>query len=148
MMPCDHTQLVAAFYDGELAPDQAREMAIHIESCPVCLQELRSLQRLSQSIAAAPLGQPSGITLARLASARRRQERGIRRLAGALTAAAVVLLAVSVWNNQRAADLSSPLVGLDVVVVAAADEEPPPQTLAVARWMASDLALASAGGRP
>lgn len=144
-MPCDQTQLVAAYHDGELTPDQAREFAIHLESCPTCRRELDALQHLTQAIAAAPLAQPSGITMARLAAVRRLQDRGTRRLAGALTAAAAVLLVVSLWSDSRRSEPASPLVVLDVVT-AAPDEEPPPQTLTVARWMATDLALASAGG--
>jgi anti-sigma factor RsiW len=38
------------FMDGELAPDEARLVAAHVQECPRCQRELQALQSLSASL--------------------------------------------------------------------------------------------------
>lgn len=144
-MSCDRTPDLAALHDGELPAASRAELHTHLQSCADCRAELAGLRKLSNTIAAAPMAMPSQIALARLQAAPRAQERGIRRLAGFMTAAAAVLLAITLFNHPATTEPVSPMMVIDLAPTAT-DEEPPPQTLTVARWMATDLALASAGG--
>ncbi len=144
-MNCDHQQHLAAFYDGELSPRQHAEMEIHLAGCADCRRELASLQQLSTVLTRAPLALPSQIAMARLEAAPRLQERAVRRMAGWMTAAAAVVLAFSLWQQPTTTDAAVPMTAIELAATLS-DEEPPPATLTVARWMATDLALASAAG--
>ncbi|RMF41387.1 MAG: hypothetical protein D6753_09680 [Planctomycetota bacterium] len=43
---------LSAYFDGELAPDQRSEIALHVERCPLCAEELRGFTKLSELVAA------------------------------------------------------------------------------------------------
>lgn len=144
-MSCDRTHDVAAFHDGELPAADQPALHAHLQSCADCRRELAAMRQLSDAITAAPLALPSQITMARLEGAPRAQDYAVRRLAGWMTAAAAILLAITLFQHPTSTDTVSPLMVIDLAS-AATDEEPPPETLAVARWMATDLALASTAG--
>lgn len=147
-MNCDRTHDLAALHDGELPAAARAELHTHLQSCVDCRAELAALQQLSATITAAPLAQPSQITLARLLRAPQTQDYAVRRLAGWMTAAAAVLLAITLFQHPTTTESPSPFMIIELASTAI-DEEPPPETLTVARWMATDLALASAsGGNP
>lgn len=50
-------ELLSAYHDGELSPDQADAVAEHLAACPACSAELDSLQKLSDM--AQQLDEPS-----------------------------------------------------------------------------------------
>jgi anti-sigma factor RsiW len=52
-MECERMERrIGAWLDGELPPDQAREVAAHLERCPACAAELDGLRRLGDAIRA------------------------------------------------------------------------------------------------
>lgn len=147
-MNCDRTHDLSALHDGELPAAARAELHTHLQSCADCRAELAALRQLSASITAAALAEPSQITMARLVRAPQTQEYAVRRLAGWMTAAAAVLLAITLLQRPTATESPNPFMVIELASTVI-DDEPPPETLTVARWMATDLALASArGGNP
>ena len=47
-MTCEHNNLIAAYHDGELPPEQARDVAAHLRTCGACQDELAALQAISR----------------------------------------------------------------------------------------------------
>ncbi len=47
-----------AYYDGEVSPQQRRALAAHVNTCPVCQQELAERRRLSALLRTAPAPLP------------------------------------------------------------------------------------------
>jgi anti-sigma factor RsiW len=47
MTECNYRSRLSAYHDGELAPQPARELERHIESCPACMAELAELRNIS-----------------------------------------------------------------------------------------------------
>ena len=54
-MPDHKFELLNAYLDGELNPQQRRKFEAHLESCEECQAELESLESLSGMLAEAPL---------------------------------------------------------------------------------------------
>lgn len=103
MIPDDHRrmrEMIGAFLLGDLDDTERAAVQAHIDGCPICQEEIRSLEPVVEALAdASPerlSGEPElpadleGRTLARI-SAERRARRN-RRLRTALAAAAAVLL--------------------------------------------------------
>ncbi|MGA0595697.1 anti-sigma factor family protein [Enterovirga sp. CN4-39] len=107
-----------AFVDGEL-PEAARsELALHVESCAECSQEVRALRRLHDRVAGARIPAPAGLRTAIQAglaaeearqAARRRNDwfswhgarlRSVLGQAGTL-AAACLLTAIITWSAAQ-----------------------------------------------
>lgn len=49
MSPCDE-QLLGAYFDGELAPDQRSAVEKHLRDCPSCTRQLEMLRDASQML--------------------------------------------------------------------------------------------------
>ena len=66
-MTCDRfEELLSAYLEGELSPEEKRDMDAHLGSCPACA-ELLSLFRASQgALAAFPEAEPSPALMAKL----------------------------------------------------------------------------------
>ncbi len=54
-MPDHKFELLNAYLDGELNPQQRRKCETHLESCPECQAELEALETLSGRLAEVPL---------------------------------------------------------------------------------------------
>ncbi len=100
MTGCPSTQLLEAYYDGELPAGRAAEMAAHVESCVECARELRVLRDTSQLFVSAPRPTLSADVLARLhAELDSLYERSLFRFAELLSGvAAAVLIAATLWG--------------------------------------------------
>src|SRR5215831_19396515 len=105
-MSCDQMTQIHAYHDGDLSPAQRAQVEAHLLVCSQCRELLEDLQRLSHMIATVPLPELPARALNRMygswwASAQVR-DRGVRRLAGWLTAAAAaILVLVPMYSNSR-----------------------------------------------
>lgn len=124
------SELLSEYLDGELTPDQAREVKVHLEGCPGCaalFQDLREIQararslpdrfprrdlwpQISRRMTSEEAGEPEVIPLhpESLAGAKPRHSRGFR--VSYLQAAAAVL-AVAFFSGLAGIRLASPAPG-------------------------------------
>jgi anti-sigma factor RsiW len=151
-MPCDRTNQVHAFHDGELPIADRAAFEQHLQSCSDCAALLADLQKLTQLIAAAPLTDIPQQTLANL---RQKQfvlpDAGVMRIAGWLTAAAAAVLvaALPFWPNDQidssgAFGSASPSL-IQTIAVNPPDENAAdaahPDSIADAQWMADNFSV-------
>ena len=114
-MDCQHRARLSAFYDGELPGHAAREVRLHVETCPWCAAELEEIRELSGAFRELAEERPPVAVLrrareaadaaadaaARVAVDARRAGPPVLRVAGALTAlAASVLVIASAWLSD------------------------------------------------
>jgi anti-sigma factor RsiW len=60
MSECPNQLRIEAYHDGELSPEVAREVQLHLIDCAPCRDELRALQSMSQFVRSfAPAEMPS-----------------------------------------------------------------------------------------
>ena len=156
-MRCDKVAQVHAYHDGELPAADRAAVEAHVAACEPCaamLDELRSLTRLLAEVPlpaeadAAPVSRYYGAFY----KARGLQQRGVLRLSGWLTAAAAVVLAVSLFRappepvrNVEASSATAAALPAwqPAAVMPVADQEDGRagnELVVVARWMAEDLA--------
>jgi anti-sigma factor RsiW len=153
-MSCPHAAIIHAYHDDELPPPARRSAEIHLAECPACAELLNDLRALSRRISAAPLPVVSDVPFDRYHGAWHVvRQRGVLRISGWLTAAAAAVLVATLLSFPS----SSPYAPVEALADAAAvrpswepvalmapvvqdaagrDEE----LLAVAQWMAEDLA--------
>jgi anti-sigma factor RsiW len=144
-MACTQTTHVHAYHDGELSPAESAALAVHLRDCAECTQTLADLQRLSALMSGAWRAPIPPETLRRLQSGwRTKQERGLLRVAGGLTAAAAAVLigTLLVWPAHRGEGGTRPAVWQSVAVMppVAGHDETNFDSLAMAQWMADELA--------
>lgn len=155
-MSCDQNTNLHAYHDGELAAGGRAAFEAHLRECAVCAEQLDELRRLGQMLKNAPMEPISPIALARLERAYDAvRDRGVRRVAGWLTAAAAaVLVGVMLIPSEPAPDVTAsaaPWQTIAVMPPADTSDEPIPELVLAAQWMANDLAsfdTAGAGERP
>jgi len=143
-MRCDETAQIQAYFDSELSPADQAAMRIHLQSCAACQAELAELKRLSELVAAAPMVEMSDAAFARLQSNFRHvvSDRGVMRIASWLTAAAAaILVGALLFDHPTTVEVATVNTWQTEAVM------PPPEQpsstgemVAVAQWMASDLA--------
>ena len=99
MTTCSNSQLLSAYHDGELSPEDRARVDAHLRNCPVCAAELEQFARLTSVFAGF---EPPSLT----ANALRRIgdeppiwiQRGYLRFVESLAAvAAAILVAASGW---------------------------------------------------
>ncbi|GAC1365040.1 MAG: hypothetical protein NVSMB32_08250 [Actinomycetota bacterium] len=98
---------LSSYIDGALQPRGAPRGDGHLEDCPGCLSELRSLRATKLTLAALPPGEPADGWLpgveagfrrgTHLSPSRSQRSRNSLRRRVALACAATVALAVAVW---------------------------------------------------
>lgn len=101
-MNCEETRkLLSAYIDGEL--DDARAVEEHLEGCSACAQECESLRKLSGLLKTLPepelTASPSEATVKQLRRARVANR--LRVVGSVIAAAAVVLMAVSLYTERQ-----------------------------------------------
>ena len=149
-MACTQTTHVHAYHDGELSPADSAALAVHLRDCAECAQTLAGLQRLSACVSGAWRAPVPPETLRRLQNGwRTKQERGLLRFAGGLTAAAAAVLigALLVWPMYRGDGVARPAVWQSVAVMppVAGHDETNFDSVAMAQWMADELASEKGG---
>lgn len=141
-MNCPATYDLHRFHDDELSPVERERVVSHIETCDACAKALASIESTSKRVRSAPLPVPTGEMMARWR--RVGQDRSVRRLAGWMTAAASVVLGVSVYmasSTPAQANTSSS----DWEAVALGGELEDASTYqATATWIVNDLSAAPA----
>lgn len=149
-MNCPKDQFLHRFYDEELSPEDRHQVESHLASCSSCADRVRELQSIGNRIRQASFGELTSRTLVRWHhTVMDLQERSIRRLAGWMTAAASVVLVVSLYTATRTQaqtalsdvhDWEAAAVGIDI--------ESASPDIATAQWIATDLSRTTSGGQP
>jgi anti-sigma factor RsiW len=150
---CPNCEQVHAYYDGELAAEQRAAFELHLQACPECQASLNELRQLSSLFAQIPLSEVPQRAMGRMYgsfhAARARQDRGVRRLAGWMTAAAAAVLVIASIRNPTS--LTQPddppsLTGAWPEMVAVMPPLEPgygsnAELVQFAQWTASDLSV-------
>ena len=144
------SELVHAYHDGELSPEQMAAFEAHLNGCADCRELLADLRKISQLVTAAPIADVPQQASRRMQqawwAAQAARDRGVRRVASWLTAAAAaVILAVMIGSPASRRSAESPVVFLPsdlLVPPTVITDEPQDETIDAAQWIANDLALA------
>ena len=147
---CNETSQVHAYHDNAMSNAEREAFELHLATCAECREMLDDLRGLSRMFAEVPLPpMPAGAVHRMHASwhqARAIRERGVRRLAEVMTAAAAVVLAVVLVRtptSESQPDSAPALAGwVETVAVMPPMEQREggnPEMVQFARWMASDL---------
>ncbi len=146
MSTCPQTEKVAAYYDGQMPPDEYRRMKRHIEECRSCSRELAELRRLHALLRSAQLPSMPKEALERLRMrCARARERSLVRTAEALAvvAAGVAVACLALFYRGPSPPPSeiAPDEILESVVLSAGPDAGLETNgeYALARWMVADL---------
>jgi anti-sigma factor RsiW len=146
-MPCEFSQLLSAYHDGELDSQTRENVQRHIGSCPACAAELAGLAEMSKMFVSAErphLSQFAGFRLRRHAeslveSQNLRLVRVVRAVAACILAGASIWL----WANNGTPAASDQSVGLPPQLVVAVDATAETQSLdtttPAAAWYLADV---------
>jgi anti-sigma factor RsiW len=147
-MTCEKSNLIHAYHDGELSAADRAEVEAHLAVCAECGQLLEELRELSHALAVVDLPTVPRSAMNRMHgawwAAKPAQERGVRRLAGFLTAAAAAVLVVVPLTSQNVA-VEQPIVPTRSFEIMALVPPPGPrddmsgELMQVAQWFATDL---------
>jgi hypothetical protein len=167
-MQCPGAAQLEAYHDSELSPAMRVQLESHLLNCGDCRAALEQSRGLSAMIAAAPLTPMPDTVMSRLRDAfdlirarslgermiqeRAARERGVRRVAGWLTAAAAALLLgglVMMPSSRPPSVADNTFDTADAAAVMPPHEqyEGTPEVIQVAQWIAEDLSV-SAEPRP
>jgi anti-sigma factor RsiW len=148
-MICDRAAQVHAYHDGELASGEIASLESHLVDCADCRELLADLRAVSELIAAAPMADMPADSMRQMKQAWwANQDRGVRRIASWLTAAAaVVMLATTLWSPATRSGTDSGSVApssWQTVALTPPDtqDEPQDDSINAAQYIANDLALA------
>ena len=143
-MDCQN-ELIHAYHDGELSPQQRADVEAHLNDCDDCRELLADLRRISQLVAAAPMAEVTAQAMKRMQQAWwAAQDRGIRRVASWLTAAAAaVMFAAVLLSPSSRGDTNTTFTATTLMTPPTPiADEPEDETVDAAQWIANDLALA------
>src|SRR5262249_11419393 len=140
---------IHAYHDGDLSPEARKALEKHLELCAECRELLAELQNLSQMFATVPLPEMPPRALNRMYGAwwptAQVRDRGVRGLAGWLTAAAAaVLVIVPTFSPSRTADYEPASSGawqetIAFIPPAGPRDDSNAELVQVAQWLANDL---------
>jgi anti-sigma factor RsiW len=148
-MTCDQTAQIHAYHDGDLSPTERAAVETHLRSCDSCRELLSDLQHISRLMASAALVEMPPRAINRMygawwASAQAR-DRGVRRLAGWLTAAAAAVLVLvplySPYSPSRPAEFEAGSWQETIAFIPPAGprDDANAELIQVAQWIANDL---------
>lgn len=144
-MICEHSKLTHLYHDGELPAEQRPAFESHLRECEACREALDDLRRMSRLFAKAvaralPPERLEHLLLRRVKA----EDPAVLRIAGwfTATAAGILLAAVLSWPADRPEPADPPDVwaGSSMMAMIDVDESFDSDLLAVAQWMADDLA--------
>ncbi|MGC4034227.1 MAG: hypothetical protein QM754_21315 [Tepidisphaeraceae bacterium] len=141
----DH--LLNAFADGELSPAEMARVAAILQADAGLTEEVRTIQEIGDALRAAPLPTPAaGLSERLMNNWRVERDRSVRRLAGWMTAAAAIVLGITVANNFTRTAVAQPVLAEweTAAVSSTADDD---DTRRTAKLLAVDLALPSPEAR-
>lgn len=149
-MNCTETHQAQRYHDDELSPIDRHAFEAHLDGCVECRERLDDLRAISRLVHDSPRQPLPDTTLARLRDRMPwSEDRAVLRLAGwfTATAAAILIAAVVSWPSQPIGDASQPLIWEAAAATDAADlnDSADTELLAVAQWMADDLAESRSG---
>jgi len=141
-------QLLSAYYDNELPADERAAIAVHLVQCKACELILQDFAAVTEQMGSAALPEPSIAAQAMWMNSFRAtrqlgRDRGVRQLAGLLTAAAAIVIAVSMAMPSNAQATAAPAQWEKVAVSGSADVGTTPQ--ATAQWIVADLSAGNGG---
>ena len=111
MSQCEHTQRMSAFYDGEVAEGERRELQEHVGRCGQCAAELERLGSLSAFLRTAQVPKLASASLRRFHEAvDGASERTILHMARVFALVAALLLVASLVGIWQDAQGSEPYV--------------------------------------
>ncbi|CAA9384819.1 MAG: hypothetical protein AVDCRST_MAG64-870 [uncultured Phycisphaerae bacterium] len=153
-MTCDNAPQVHAYHDGELPPPERAEVEAHLAGCDPCSSLLNDLRQVSLRVRSAPLPEVATVPFERLYDTWHvARQQGVLRITRWLTAAAAAVLVGSLVlfpSHKGGDDMGSNRVAAaapswEAVALMAPVVEDPTATqgeelVAVAQWMAEDLA--------
>jgi anti-sigma factor RsiW len=148
-MDCN-TEQIHAYHDGELAPGDRAAVEAHLNDCGDCRKLLADLRSVSQMLTTAPMAEMTPLAMKRMQQAWwAAQDRGVRRIASWLSAAAAAVIFAAVMfspQSHRGSDGTGSsnwqMVALTPPTSAADDEPQQDEVVDAAQWIANDLALA------
>jgi anti-sigma factor RsiW len=129
MKPCEQTQSIHAYHDGELSPERAAAVESHLRGCPACEAELASLRATTARLRFAPRPRLDAAFLAQLHTridthAKAGDEAGAFRMASWLTATAAaiaVACTVHLMTGGTTAQAATPAAWETTAMLAIAD---------------------------
>lgn len=167
-MTCNPSQL-HRYHDAELSPAELREVEAHLASCDACRALLDDLRGLSSWIVSTPIPAVETARLNAIAQSawHASSDRGVRRLAGWITAAAAAVMVFALIDfpsqnkNDPLAGIQSARVASTSLVspdweqaaimplnaVALSADDGSSELVQFAQWMASDLAVGTEQSR-
>ncbi|MGN6506397.1 MAG: anti-sigma factor family protein [Tepidisphaeraceae bacterium] len=143
-MNCPTEQLLTAYLDGELTPEQAADVQRHIAACDACATLVGTWVQLGDALRDARLEKPSLAAQSRWMDAvSLATDRSVRRLAGWMTvAASVVLVVTMLMSSQSSAQATPALADWEAAAINGPDTSND-SVHATAQMLAVDLSLPS-----
>ncbi len=146
MKNCEHVEQIHAYYDGELPPEEHRQIEAHLGQCDLCARELRQLRGLSSLMSDVRMPAVPPDVIRRLHdNAASVEQRVIVTLAESLTvAAAAILIVCAAWifvdrtKEEVVPTIASPW---EMAAMTPGDEPTVSAQQQIARWIVEDLSM-------
>ncbi len=127
-------------HDDELSPADRMRVAAHVASCDVCAERLHEIASIGDLLRNAPLPGMARDAMVRIQrNVAAMQERSVRRLAGWMTAAASIVLVVSLYAATSSQAHATPSVTEWEAAAIGVDVESTSTDQATAQWIVADL---------
>lgn len=149
-MTCEKSQQVHAYHDEQLPVEQKVALEAHLAACAECRELLEDLKRLTLMFATVPLSDVSPRAINRMYGSfwanKELRDRGVRRLAGWMTAAAAaILVLVPAFSTESASDRDNSTWVDSMAFIAPAGPQGQGESssdfVQVAQWIANDLSM-------
>jgi anti-sigma factor RsiW len=145
-MTCDQDSQIHAYYDGALDAAGKRQVETHLSQCAQCRELLEDLRGLSEMFATVPLPEMPAGAVGRMYgtwwNSKQAQERGIRRVAGLMAAAAAVVMVIVPLFGSPVVPADNQGIAWEArgfIAPSVPRDDPNADLIQVAQWMANDL---------